>query len=198
MEYTKIRTDTFENLQMNAGILCKSFDPSTGTVADSNLLGATSGGINFHDALTFKDLGEDIDNCPKNTKELKKIDDREVTMAGTFVAVDSALAKLLMVSAGLSGNKLTPNDDIGEADFTDIWFVGDYSDQNTGTGAGFLAIKLINAINTDGFQLQTTDKEKGTFAFTFTGHYSMSAQDTVPYEVYIKAGTAPSNSTPTT
>ena len=46
----------------------------------------------------------------------------------------------------------------------------------------------MNALNTGGFQIKSTDKGKGNFAFTFTGHYSMAAQDTVPYEVYIKSG----------
>ena len=34
------------------------------------------------------------------------------------------------------------------------------------------------------------DRAKGQFAFEYTAHYSMSAQDTVPFEIYIKAGTA--------
>ena len=59
---------------------------------------------------------------------------------------------------------------------------------NTGDNAGFCAIHLINALNTGGFQIQSGDKAKGQFAFTFTGHYSMDAQDTVPYEIYIKQG----------
>ena len=70
-----------------------------------------------------------------------------------------------------------------------IWLVGDYSDKNGETNGGFIAIKLINALSTGGFQLQTSDKAKGQLAFEFTGHYSMSAQDAVPFEIYIKAGT---------
>ena len=68
--------------------------------------------------------------------------------------------------------------------------MGDYSDKNGETNGGFIAIKLLNALSTGGFQLKTADKAKGQFAFEFTGHYSMSAQDTVPFEIYIKAGTA--------
>ena len=40
--------------------------------------------------------------------------------------------------------------------------------------------------------MQSSDKDKGTFAFEFMGHYSMDAQTKVPYELYIKAGTAES------
>lgn len=186
MKYTQIPNDTFETLQMNAGILCTGFNPTTGEV--SGLIGATTGGIQFADAISFVDLGEDIDNCPKNMLELKKIDQHEVTMSGTFVSVKAATAKLLAAAADISGTKITPRNDLATGDFSTVWFIGDYSDVNTGEDAGFLAIKLMNALNTGGFALQTGDKAKGQFAFTFTGHYSMDAQTVVPYEIYVKGG----------
>ena len=77
-------------------------------------------------------------------------------------------------------------------DYKTIWWVGDYSDKNGETNGGFIAIKLLNGLNTAGFSLQSSDKDKGTFAFEFMGHYSMEAQTKVPYELYIKAGTAES------
>jgi hypothetical protein len=52
-----------------------------------------------------------------------------------------------------------------------------------------MAIKLINALSTGGFKLQSNDKGKGDFAFEFTGHYTMEDIDAVPFEMYIKAGT---------
>ena len=111
-------------------------------------------------------------------------------MSGTFVTVDASTAKKLSGAADLSGTKITPRDTLTSADFEDIWWIGDYSDVNTGTNAGYIAIHMMNALNTGGFQISSTDKGKGQFAFTFTGHYSIDAQDTVPYELYIKAGTA--------
>lgn len=186
MKYTQIPVDTFQSLQMNAGILATGFDPATGVV--TGLLGATSGGINFADSVSFIDLGEDIDNCPKNMKELKQIDQREVTMSGTFVTVKAATAKILAIADidSQDNTKIVPRNDLLNADFSDIWFIGDYSNVNTGDKAGYLAIKLINALSTGGFALQTGDKAKGQFAFTFTGHYSMSNQNKVPYEIYCK------------
>ena len=58
------------------------------------------------------------------------------------------------------------------------------ADYGTG-GDGFVAVHMLNALSTGGFNLQTTDKAKGAFEFEFTGHYSMDAQDKVPFEVYI-------------
>ena len=191
MKYTQIPTTAFEEIQLNAGILATSFDPSTGTV--SGLLGATTGGINFKDEIEYKDFGEDIDNCPKNMLELKKLDSHSVSLSGTFVTVTTSSAKMLAAAADIDNDdttKIVPRNDVLKTDFNEIWWIGDYSDVNTGNNAGFIAIKMLNALNTGGFQIQTTDKEKGQFAFEFTGHYSMEAQDTVPYVLYVKSGSA--------
>ena len=193
MKFTKIPNDAFQKLQINAGILTTDFTPATGTIGEAGQIGATTGGVNFTATPTYSDVGEDIDNCPKNMKELKKLDSWEVKMTGTFVNADTAIAKRLCGAADIGTTdttKVTPRNDLKDADFADIWLVGDYSDKNGETNGGFIAIKLINALSTGGFQLQTSDKAKGQFAFEFTGHYSMSAQDTVPFEIYIKAGTA--------
>lgn len=189
MKYTQIPSTAFQNIQLNAGILTESFVPNTGTIG--RLLGATTGGVQFTDSVEYKDFGEDIDNCPKNMKELKKLDSHDVKISGTFVTIDGATAKLLAASAdvdALDETHIVPRNDILQSDFADLWWIGDYSDVNTGDNAGFVAIHLMNALNTGGFQIQTTDKEKGKFAFEFTGHYSMDAQDTVPYEIYVRQG----------
>ena len=191
MKYTQIPTTAFKNIQLNAGILVDDFTPATGVIG--NLIGATSGGINFTDTPSYKDFGEDIDNCPKNTKELKQIDSREVKMAGTFVTVTATTAKMLSGSADIDDQDdthIVPRDNLLASDFATVWWIGDYSDVNTGDNAGFIAIKLKNGLNTAGFQIQSTDKDKGKFAFEFTGHYSMANQTDVPYELYVKVGSS--------
>ena len=195
MKYTKIPENTFQNIQLNAGVLLSSFTPSSATVSEEAIIGATTGGINFTATPTYIDFGEDIDNCPKNMKELKKLDSWEVKCSGTFVTVDTAVAKSLIGAADIGTSdttKVTPRNDLAQADFSDIWIVGDYSDKNGDTNGGFIAIHMMNALSTGGFQIQTADKAKGQFAFEYTAHYSMSAQGTVPFEVYVKAGTAES------
>ena len=192
MKYTKIPETTFKNLQLNAGVLLSSFNPASATVADESIIGATTGGINFTATPTYTDFGEDIDNCPKNMKELKKLDAWEIRLSGTYVTVDANAVKALVGAADVSGNKITPRNDLKLTDFTDVWWVGDYSDQNGETNGGFVAIHMMNALSTGGFAIKSSDNGKGNFAFTYTAHYSMSAQDTVPFEVYVKAGTAES------
>ena len=195
MKYTKIPETTFQNLQLNAGVLLSSFTPSSATISDEAIIGATTGGINFTATPTYTDFGEDIDNCPKNMKELKKLDSWEAKCSGTFVTIDTAVAKSLIGAADIGTSdttKVTPRNDLAQADFSDIWIVGDYSDKNGATNGGFVAIHMMNALSTGGFQIKTEDKAKGQFAFEYTAHYSMSAQGTVPFEVYVKAGTVES------
>lgn len=76
MKFTKIPSDAFQKLQINAGILTTDFTPATGTIGESGQIGAMTGGISFTATPTYKDYGEDIDNCPKNVQysyQLKRI-----------------------------------------------------------------------------------------------------------------------------
>lgn len=192
MKFTRIPIDAFQKLQINAGILTTDFTPSTGEVGADGQIGATTGGVTFTATPTFTDFGEDIDNCPKNMKEFKRQDMVEAKMSGTFINADTKTAKLLCGAADIDASdttKVVPRMDLKDSDFTDIWLVGDYSDKNGAKNGGFIAINLMNALSTGGFQLKTADKAKGQFAFEFTAHYSLAEQDKVPYEIYIKAGT---------
>lgn len=196
-KFTQIPTDTFKKLQLGAGILTTKFDPATGELTASNIIGATSGGVSFEATPSFTDFGEDIDNCPKNTKELKKLDSWEAKLSGSFVTMDTNVATSVIGTAAVASNdstKIVPRNSVEAQDFKDIWWVGDYSDINedgsSAGKAGFIAIKLINALSTGGFKIQSGDKAKGTFEFEYTGHYSSENIDTVPFELYIKAGSA--------
>lgn len=184
--FNKITADAFEKLQFGAGIVCKTFDPAKpAAVADHAILFATSGGIKFEAKPTYKDYGEDIDNCPKNMKELKRLDSWEATLSGTALTIDTASATQVTGAADASGNKVAPRNDVKLTDFSDVWWVGNYGE------GGCAAVHLINALSTDGFSLQTGDKAKGQFPFAFTGHYSIDSQDTPPFELYIvKTSTA--------
>ena len=192
MKFTQIPANTFKELQLNAGILTSNFAPTTGTVESNAMLGATSGGVSFTATPTYADWGDGIDNCPKNMMELKKLESWEVKISGTFLTVNTAQAKSLMAAADIGASdttKVTPRNDVALTDFNDIWWIGDYSDKNGATNGGYIAIHMMNALSTGGFQLQSGDKAKGQFAFEYTAHYSMDAADTVPFEIYIKAGT---------
>lgn len=178
--FTKIPESTFDELQLDAGILLKTFDPSTPTVTDENIICATTGGIQISCTPTFSDFGEDVDNCPVNMKELKHLDSWECTISFTALNVNDDIIKLALGCATntAQSHKTVPNRNVADGDFTDIWWVGDRAD------GGLVAVKLLNALSTSGLSLQTTKNGKGQLAVTLTGHVSIEAQDTMPMEFY--------------
>lgn len=193
MKFTQIPKNAFKELVLNAGVLLNDFDPSTGELDNADIIGATTGGLSFTATPTFNDFGEDIDNCPKNMLELKKLDTWEVKLSGTFVTVSTTNAKSMIAAADVDKSdttKITPRNDVTAEDFKTVWLVADYSDLNGDKNGGYVAIKMLNTLSTGGFSFKTTDKGKGNFAFEYTGHYSMNAQSTPPFEVYVKSGTA--------
>ena len=190
MKYTQVKSDTFQTLQLNAGIMVDSFVPSTGVIG--NILGATTGGFTFASNPTYTDFGEDVDNVPANTWQLKRITAYDPAISGTFLTVTAAKAKQLAGAASvdsLDETHVVPSHELVEGDFSDVWVIGDYSDKNTGANAGFVAVHLMHALNTAGIQWTTTKDGKGQFAFDFHGHYDLDDVDEVPFEIYVKAGT---------
>ena len=154
--------------------------PSTATFEDSAIFGATDGGVSFSATPTFKDLAEGIDNATLNLKEFKRIDSWEVKMSGTLKTIDTAVAKSLLGAGTVDTNKVTANAQLASSDFADLWWVGDYGENN-----GYIAIHLINALSTGGFKIQSANKDKGSFAFEYTAHAAVANADVVPFELYI-------------
>lgn len=232
--FTKIPQDTFEELQLEAGMILKSFDPANPAAPDeADIVTATTGGINVSCVPTYSDFGEDIDNCPVNMMELKRIESWESTLGFTALSVGADVIKLSLGAAdktgatyvltsdstiksgktyytrsGTSPNytytavespvvgsintyyemtspdyKVVPRRQLEQSDFEELWWVGDRSD------GGFAAVKVMNALSTGGFSLQTTKSGKGQLSCTITGHVSINAQDVVPMEFYTVEGT---------
>lgn len=124
-------------------------------------------------------------------KELKQIESWDVKCSGTYVSASPTNVKSMLGAADETTtsnvSKITPRD-LKNSDFTDLWLLCDYSDKHGTTNGGFCAIHMLNTLSTGGFSLQTGDKAKGQMSFEYTAHYSITAQDIVPCEVYIKAG----------
>lgn len=191
MPATKLPTDLWKKIGINAGVILDAFDPATPAVNKANIIGATTGTVTFNASQTYKDFGEDVNNCPKNTKELMQLDDWDIKLSGTFISADTAASRRLMALADVAGNKITPRTTIDILnDFGELWLVFDYGDVHTGNNPGLYVIHMMNTLSTGGFQVQTDDKEKTKWPFEFTAHFSVDAEDTVPFEVYIIGGNA--------
>ncbi len=174
-----IPRDTFDKLQIDAGVLLKTFDPSTVKVPeDTDIICATTGGITVTCTPSYTDFGDDVDNCPENTKELKYLDGWECKLAFTSLGTSPENIRLALGAADILTDKITPRGVIKQDDFQDIWWVGDRAD------GGCVAIKLKNALSTGGFSLKTEKKGKGNISCELTGHVSINAQDEVPMEFY--------------
>lgn len=180
-KFTVIPQDTFDALQMDAGVLLYNFDPANPVAPlDSDIICATTGGVNPSCKPTMSDMGEDVDNCPAGMKELMHLDKWDVTLSTTSLGTSPKLIKMALGCADIDAetSKITPRRNLKQSDFSDIWWVGDKAN------GGLVAIQIKNALSTDGFSLQTSKNGKGQIALTITGHVSLDAQDEVPMIIY--------------
>ena len=203
-EYMKVPTDFMETVQMDAGIICTGFTPSTGAI--TGLIGAIgSDGFKFASNPKYQDFGEDVGNIPDGTMQMMRITGYDPTASGSYKGVTSAILKKLEANSayGVSGNSADETHIIPQAGFVDLnafedlYFIGNYSNHNDGASAtapyaGYMAVKIKNALNKTGFQWQTTKNGKGTFAFEFHGHYDLDNLSEQPFEYYIRKGAAAS------
>ena len=180
-KFTVIPESTFEEMQLDAGVLLTTFTPATPTApTDSSIICATTGGINVSCVPTYSDLGEDVDNCPVNMKELKHLDSWECKMAFTSLGTSKENIRMALGAADINAETgaINPRRDLKQTDFSDLWWVGDRAD------GGWVAVQLKNALSTSGFSLQTTKSGKGQVSVELTGHVSIEAQDVMPMVFY--------------
>lgn len=190
-KFTKISNDAFNALQLDAGVLLSSFDPSDPDEPSSaDIIATTTGGINVTCQAEYSDFAEDVDNAPNNLKEFKHLDGWNCGMSFSSIKFNAANTVWALGAAdstvATGYTKVTPRRDVAQSDFKDIWWVGDKAD------GGAYAVKLINAISTDGLNIQTTKNGKGTNQFTLTGHPTLANPDVVPMEIYDIASSATS------
>lgn len=180
--FTVIPQDAFEEMQLDAGILLKEFDPTDPDVDDEDIICATTGGIGITCTPEYVDLAEDVDNAPNGLMEYMKLQTWTCELTTTSLGTSPELIALALGAADVDGTKITPRRNIKLADFDDLWWVGDRAD------GGMVACKVHNALSTGGFSLQTTKDGKGQVSITISGHVSVNAQDVVPMTFYSEAG----------
>lgn len=184
-QFTAIPENTFKELQTEAGVILKSFDPAKPTLDKSAIICATTGGVKASCVPTFRDNGEDVDNCPPNMKELKEITSYECRLSFTALSITDESLRMSVGAADVTDGKVVPRHKIDQnKDFSDIWWVGDRSD------GGLVAVCLKNAMSSDGFSLQTTKNGKGQLSVNMMGHYTITDQKKVPMEFYTASAPA--------
>jgi hypothetical protein len=183
--FTVVSSDAFDELQVNAGVLLTEFDIENPYVTPTNntILATTQGGVNPTCKATFEDYAADVDNVPNNCMEFKNLTQWDCAMAFTTIKfnADNTVFALGAADKELLANgvtKVKPRRDVKLTDFKDLWWVGDKAN------GGAYAIKLKNALSTEGLSIQTTKNGKGTMGVTLTGHVSLNAQNDMPMEFY--------------
>ncbi len=182
--FTLVSEDAFDELQLDAGVLLSTFDISNPYTEPSSehIIATTTGGINPVCAPSYDDLAEDVDNVPNNMMEFMKLSGWDCSMSFSSIKFNAENIRWSLGAAdkenGTGYTKIVPRRDLKQADFADIWWVGDKAN------GGAVAIKLINALSTGGLNIQTTKNGKGTNAITLTGHVSLEDQETMPMEFY--------------
>lgn len=191
---TPLRSETFENLQLNAGIFIKNLDYSSITdatalktaiaaaiTAGTDIIGATRGGGSF---TVTRDIREpEIDGRRYPFKGGKFVDSADAQLSTTLVEItaDNLVMALGSGKATTSGKKtkIEMNTAIGDADYIDsiTWF-GDMSDGR------MVAITLFNALNTADLSLTFTDKGEGTLPIELHAHQEdVNDYDKAPFEI---------------
>ena len=190
-----IRSEAFENLQLNAGIFLVGFDHSsitdsaalktaikTAIADDTKILGVTRGGGSF--TVTRETRTPEVDGIRYAFKGADFIDSADAYLSGTLLEVPPDNFKRLLGTgdATTSGKKTTITFHTAvdkDTDYIDhLAWVGDIADGR------MVLIELDNAFNTQDFSLTFTDKGEGTMTFEFHARQADVADyDDAPFRV---------------
>lgn len=184
--FNQVTSDELDHIQVNAGMLLSTFDPdSPAAPTSANIISATTGGIQANCTPTFEDFGADIDNCPNNTREMKRITGYDCTFGATLLDMTEDTFKLVLGAAikhaatSAHPASVEPRSQVAIQDFADLWFVSEK------VNGKIIAIQLVNALSTGGFAYKTQKNGKGQLTATFTGHIAISSPDDIPMKFYI-------------
>lgn len=190
-KYAQLPQDLQNTITTNEGLILSDFDPDAPGSAETikkSILYATTGGVNLSCVAKFRDLGQDIDNCPKKTKELLEIESWECKLSGTALTVTKSNAPLQFGAVDKDTGKtedsvmiLKPRLRVKPTDFKTLWYVCAY-----GTEGGFIAVKLENALNEAGLSMKAENGKKGRFAFSYVAYSGIDFPDAVPFTFFLK------------
>ena len=193
-----LRAETFDKLQLNAGILLKDLNYSSvtdsaalktaianiisgGSSPIGTLVGATRGGGTF--TVTRETRTPEIDGMRYGFKGSDFVDSTDAYLSTTLIEItpDNIADLLATGTATTSGKKTTikMSTAITSSDYlTNICWVGDLADGQ------LVLICLKNAINTADFTFTYTDKGEGTLAAEFHARQAaVTDYDEAPFEI---------------
>ena len=191
---TSLRPETFDNLQLNAGVFLFNFDAENhkdaaaledavlaALEAGTNILGATIGGGSFNATPSIRQIEADGMRYPVVGSTVN--DMWTVNLSTTMKEVTPENFKRALMSCDMikEGNvtKLTVRTDIMPTDYIPkLCWVGD-------TSKGFVLIELDNVLNIAGASFTFTDKGEGQIPVEFQAHVDdLYKMDEAPFRIY--------------
>lgn len=190
-----IRSEAFQNLQLNAGCFLVDFAHDSITDATAlktaikaalsdmtKILGVTRGGGTF--TVTREIRTPEVDGMRYAFKGADFVDSADAYLSGTLLEVVAQNFKRLLGTgdATTSGKKTTVTMHTAidaDNDYIDhLCWVGDLADGRA------VLIELDNAFNTSDFSLTFTDKGEGTMTFEFHARQAnVDDYDNAPFRV---------------
>lgn len=190
---TGLRAETFERLQLNAGLFLANFDYASATDADTlkglivtaiesgeGVLGATRGGGSFECTPETRTIEADGMRYPFKGSTVN--DMWTVKLKTTLLETTPENFARALMSADVTTNgavsTVKVRTAIEDKDYLpSLCWIGD-------TSNGYALIKLDNALNIAGATFTFTDKGEGTMPVEFQAHCaSLVDQDYAPFEV---------------
>lgn len=187
--------DTANNLQLDAGIICKGItNPYKPTAEElkNKCIGATSGGAEFEVTPEITNIFEDLDDAKGKYKGGVEITNIDIVFSFTMKEMTAENFKLAMgcaditkVEAESSSDKLphtllTPRLEIKDEDFIDniCW----YGRKRNGEK---VCIVLNNVFNEGGLNYTSESAGKGSLEVELHAFFDLNDPNKVPYEVII-------------
>lgn len=179
---TKISANAANNMQIQAGLLLKSFDVTDPKEpADSAIVCATTGDFNITCVPETTDFFEDVNNAQNNTKEGKHITGWNcgLTVGCLEITEETLLLALGAADVG-EDDGVHPRHDYKVSDFKKLYWIGDMIDEDN-----LLCVVMDDTVNTGGLSLTTTKNGKGNLSLSLTPHASAATPTVVPMAFYL-------------
>lgn len=192
---TPLRKETYKNLQLNAGVTLVNFDMSsyddaealkaaiTAAIQDeSKLLGATRGGGTCTITRDIRQV--EADGTRGRFKGSEIVDSGDCYLSETLIEITPAHLKYVLGNADVDTTDpnhtvMTIRTAFDDNDYiSSLVWIGD-------TSEGFMAIELLNALNTADFTFTFADKNEGTANAEFHAHTDdVSDNDALPVKLH--------------
>lgn len=183
LDWEIITKEQAESTQYDYGCLIKNFNPETWTApVEGTSAFITTNQIQLNHAVTYENLGSDINGIHVNYKELEIVNGVESsTMTFTALGFSANDIKTYIGAATVSGNKVSTTLSISDSDFQNIAWVGHKID------GGWVACVMPYALSTGGLNITANKNQKGTSSVTLTGFRSITNKQQSEIECYVKA-----------